>query len=339
MASTNHADHLVWQQTMVDGRVASYGTAGEGLPVLFVHGWALGQHTYKRALKRLVNLGCQVFAPALPGFGGTADLPARQMSFVGYAAWVAKFLDAVGVTEPVFVVGHSFGGGVAIKLAHDHPGRVRYLVLINSVGGSTWSSDGKRVRSMAERPLWDWGIHFPEDLLTLRQITRVLPVILEDAIPNVIHNPLGLWNAGNLARRADLTAELEELKRRHMPVVVLWGDKDKIIPRASFDALCAAIGSQGEVVPGRHSWLLADPDAFGEVMTNSVAVAQLARQLEEEKSEAESEGLGRRLTRRISRTLGRESEPDPSGEESAIDGKAGSSDAQVTPAAGDAGRV
>jgi hypothetical protein len=177
-------------------------------------------------------------------------------------------------------------------------------------------------------------------LLTLRQITRVLPVILEDAIPNVMHNPLGLWKAGNLARRADLTAELEELKRRNMPVVVLWGDKDKIIPRASFDALCAAIGSQGEVVPGRHSWLLADPDAFGEVMTNSVAVAQLARQLEEEKSQAESEGLGKRLTRRISRTVGRDAaEPDPSGGESAVDRKAGSSDAQISPAAGDSGRV
>src|ERR1700688_4955798 len=149
---------------MVQGRVALYGTAGQGLPVLFLHGWGLGQHAYKRALKRLVHLGCQVFAPALPGFGGTADLPARDLSFAGYASWVAEFLEAVGVDEPVFAVGHSFGGGVAIKLAHDYPDKVRYLVLVNSVGGSTWSSAGSRVRSMAERPLWDCGIHFQEDL-------------------------------------------------------------------------------------------------------------------------------------------------------------------------------
>jgi pimeloyl-ACP methyl ester carboxylesterase len=345
-ADHDRADHLVWQRTVVDGRVALYGTAGEGLPVLFLHGWALGQHTYKRALKRLVHLGCQVFAPALPGFGGTADLPARQMSFVGYAAWVAKFLDAVGIDEPVFAVGHSFGGGVAIKLSHDYPGRVRYLVLVNSVGGSTWSSDSKRIRSMAERPLWDWGIHFSEDIFPLRQISRVLPVILEDAVPNIIRNPLGLWKAGNLARRADLTAELEELKRRNLPVVVLWGDKDSVIPRASFDALCTAIGSQGEVVPGRHSWLLADPDAFGEVMTNSVAVAKLARQLEEERATADAEGLGRRLTRRITRTLGLE----PADQTGDVDGsaaggssdpgrEAGTADTEVTPASGDAGRV
>jgi pimeloyl-ACP methyl ester carboxylesterase len=293
-------DHLVWRRTVVDGRTAHFGMAGEGLPVLFLHGWALGQHAYKRALKRLVQLGCRVYAPALPGFGGTPDLPGDQLNFGGYATWAAEFLDAVGVTEPVFVVGHSFGGGVAIKLAHDFPGMVRYLVLINSVGGSTWSSGGSRVRSMAERPLWDWGLHFPSDILSLRELTRVLPVILEDAVPNAVRNPVALWRVANLARRADLTAELEELKRRHVPVVVLWGDKDTIIPRASFDALCAAIGSEGEVVAGKHSWLLADPDAFGEVITNSVAVAQLARQLEEEQREKEAAaGVGRLLRRRL----------------------------------------
>ena len=135
---------------------------------------------------------------------------------------------------------------------------------------------------MAQRPLWDWGIHFPQDLLPVRQFTRVLPVVLEDALPNVLRNPRAMWKVANLARRADLTEELEELKRRKLPVVVLWGEGDRIIPKASFDALCAAIGSDGEVVTGNHSWLLADPDAFGEVMTNVVEVAKLARSLEED---------------------------------------------------------
>ena len=279
-AAPRREDHLVWKRTMVDGRSALYGVAGAGLPVVFLHGWGLGQHAYKRALKRLVRLGCQVFAPALPGFGGTADLPGDQFSLEGYARWVDRFLATVGVTEPVFLIGHSFGGGVSIQLAHDHSDRVRYLVLVNSVGGSAWTSKGNVVRSMAQRPLWDWGLHFPSDLLPVRQVTRVLPVVLEDALPNLLRNPRAMWKVANLARRADLTDELEELKRRKLPVVVLWGESDRIIPKASFDALCAAIGSEGEVVAGNHSWLLADPDAFGEVMTNVVEVAKLARSLE-----------------------------------------------------------
>jgi pimeloyl-ACP methyl ester carboxylesterase len=278
--ATDGDEHLVWQRTVVRGRPAQYGVAGAGLPMLFLHGWGLGQHTYKRALKRLVQLGCRVYAPAMPGFGGSADLPLDEISIDGYAAWANDFMEAVGIAEPAFVVGHSFGGGVAIQLAHDFPDRVRYLVLINSVGGSTWSSAGSVVRSMAERPLWDWGLHFQRDILPFPQLTRVLPVILEDALPNAIRNPKAMWRVANLARNADLTPELEELKRRHLPVVVLWGDKDKIIPRASFDALCTALGSQGEVVAGNHSWLLADPDAFGEVMTNVMEVARLAHAME-----------------------------------------------------------
>jgi pimeloyl-ACP methyl ester carboxylesterase len=276
-------DHLVWKRTVVDGRAALYGEAGEGLPVVFLHGWGLGQHSYKRALKRLVQLGCRVFAPALPGFGGTADLPKAAFSLEGYAAWVEQFLHAVEVDEPVFLMGHSFGGGVAIQFAHDHAKRVRTLVLVNSVGGSTWRAGESTIRSMAQRPLWDWGLHFPRDILPLPQLTRVLPVVLEDALPNLLRNPWNLWRVGNLARQADLTEELEELKRRRVPVVVLWGEDDRIIPKASFDALCAAIGAQGEVVAGNHSWLLADPDAFGEVITNVLEVAKLARTMESEK--------------------------------------------------------
>src|SRR5436190_21359514 len=119
MASDDLGEHLVWRKAPVSGRQALYGVAGEGLPVVFLHGWALGQHAYKRALKRLVRLGCQVYAPALPGFGGSAPLPPERCNLAGYAAWLDAFLAEVGVDEPVVAVGHSFGGGVATKLAHD----------------------------------------------------------------------------------------------------------------------------------------------------------------------------------------------------------------------------
>ena len=299
MASARRPDHLVWERTTVSGRPALYGVAGDGLPVLFLHGWGLGQHSYKRALSRIVRMGTRVYAPALPGFGGTADVAGADFSLVGYAEWADAFCEAVELTEPAFVVGHSFGGGVAIQFAHDFPARVRSLVLVNSIGGSAWARSGSTVRSMAERPLWDWGIHFPSDVLPIPQVTKVLPVILEDALPNVLRNPRGLWRVANLARRADLTEQLEELKRRRLPVVVLWGEKDRIIPRESFTAMCAAVGAEGEVVAGNHSWLLADPDSFGEVMTNAIEVARVARSMERlEETVGRRRGFLRRLTSR-----------------------------------------
>ncbi len=270
------AYHLVWRRTIVAGRPTVYGEAGQGLPVVFLHGWGLGQHSYKRALKRLVRLGCRVVAPALPGFGGSADLSGPDLSFGGYARWVDRFLGAIGLEEPAFVVGHSFGGGVATQVAHDYPGRVRCLVLVNSLGGPVWAVREARVRLLAERPWWEWGARLPLDLVGVRPLLKALPAVLEDLVPNVVHNPLGIWRVASLARKADLTAELERLKQRRLPVVAVWASQDRVVPRASFDALCAAIGADGEVVEGSHSWLLADPDHFGQVMTNVIEVARLA---------------------------------------------------------------
>lgn len=276
MSTALTADHLVWESTVVNGRRVKYGVAGDGLPVLFLHGWGLGSHSYKRALKRLVQQGCRVYAPALPGFGGSSKLQDR-CDVAGYAAWADSFLDAVGVDEPVLAVGHSFGGAVAAKLAHDFPTRVGYLVLIDSVGGATWRLAGDKVRSMAERPLWDWAVNFPRDILFTRAAVPIVSAILEDAVPNLVVNPLGVWQVAGVARRADLTADLHDLAERRLPVLVLWADGDVIVPRASFQAICDAVGCPGEVVPGRHSWLLADPDSFGQVMAKPVDAANAAR--------------------------------------------------------------
>ncbi len=264
---------LTWKRVDVDGRTALYGEAGNGPPVLFIHGWGLDHKAYKRALSRMVGAGVRVVAPALPGFGGTASLPGRQSDLASLGHWLEAFLDVVDVHEPVMVVGHSLGGGVAIQFAHDHPERTRSLVLVNSIGGSAWTHHGSTLRSMAERPLWDWGIHLPADVFPIRQARRVLPVIVSEGLPNLIRDPLAMWRAAGVARRADLTPELDELRRRRLPVVVLWGRHDRLITEDSFATMCSALGGPHTVtVDGSHSWLIYDPDAFGEVMTNVFAM-------------------------------------------------------------------
>jgi pimeloyl-ACP methyl ester carboxylesterase len=280
------------KRTWVHGRPAGYSTAGHGLPVLLLHGWALAQHTYRDVVERLAADGVRVIAPSLPGFGGTGDLPGADFSLNGYADWVAGLLDALEIEEPVVVVGHSFGGGVAIRFAHDHPARVRSLVLVNSVGGSSWRS-GNKMRSITERPLWDWGLHFPADVWPIRQATRVLPVIAEDLLPNLIRHPRAMVKVANLARRADLRSELEVLRDGGKPITIIWATRDGIIPRESFEALCVASGVEGTVVEGSHSWLLADPDQFGEVITNDMRIAKAARELEAAAPAERRKGLRR----------------------------------------------
>lgn len=283
---------VVNQRTWVQGKPAAYSVAGTGMPVVLLHGWALAQHTYRKVIEEIADQGCMVIAPSMPGFGGSGDLRGDAFSISGYAKWVADLLDVLEIKEPAVLVGHSFGGGVAIKLAHDMPKRVRSLVLVNSIGGSAWRN-GRTLRSIGERPLWDWGLHFPSDVWPVRQATRVLPVVFEDLVPNLVRNPRAIVRVANLARRADLRVELEGLRDRGLPITILWGTRDGIIPRESFEALCVASGVEGTVVEGSHSWLLADPQHFGEVITNDVRVAQAARDLERGLEHTKQRGLRR----------------------------------------------
>lgn len=268
--SHDESNALEWHQVKVDGRTVVYGTGGNGPPVLFLHGWALGSRAYRRALRRLTTRGCTVYAPAMPGFGGSDTLPRALMSIEGYGDWAARFLDAVGVTAPVLAVGHSFGGGVTVALGHRHPDRVRYLVLLNAVGGATW--DGRRGRSLADRPLFDWAAGFVREFLPLGQGLDTISAVAQDVVGNVLRNPLVLVRAGELAAKADLTAELIELRAAQIPVLALTSERDQVIPSAAFDALCESVGAEGHVVSGGHAWILAEPDSFAEVVENIVEV-------------------------------------------------------------------
>jgi hypothetical protein len=60
-----------------------------------------------------------------------------------------------------------------------------------------------------------------------------------------------------------------------LPITILWGDQDRVLPESAFAALCEASGNNGDVVDGRHSWLIADPEGFGEIITNSLSVHSL----------------------------------------------------------------
>jgi len=246
----------------VEGRTALYATVGEGPAVVLVHGWALGERSFRTAAQHLAELGCRVLVPALPGFGQTAGLPNRSFSLQGYGTWLLGFLDAVGATESAVVVGHSFGGAVAISFAHDHPGRVRHLILVNAVGAA----------GGADRPLVHWALGFPAELFPLTTFGRFLPAVLADAVPNLVRNPAGAARVALLARKADLTAEVAELARRGEPVTVIYGDQDRIVPEAASIALCAALGVTGRRVRGNHSWLISHPRAFAEAVAEAAGL-------------------------------------------------------------------
>ena len=174
------------------------------------------------------------------------------------------------MTDPMVVLGHSFGGGVATKFVHDHPDRARYLVVVNSVGdprvfvGNLLS----RMGDLNPKHVLD-----PMIQLVLPNSTgataRLIPRIF---VGNVMRDPLAMADAARVAMTADLSAEMATLAERGLPTLVLWSDGDGVIPMSAFDTFCSTFGSDGQVVTGGHSWLLARPDVFGQVLENVVQI-------------------------------------------------------------------
>ncbi len=266
-----HVDQMVTHRVDVDGRPAVYASGGRGLPVLFLHGWGLDHRAYQRSLRRLTARGCRVIAPSLPGFGGTAALPTEQRTLTGYADWVADFVSAIGVTDPMVVLGHSMGGGVATKFAHDHGEMARYLVVLNSVGDPSAIVGNLLNRVFDVRALVD-----PMVQLTLPNsagaTARLIPRVFFE---NILRDPGAMMAAARVAMAADLGDEMSALAARGLPTLVLWSDHDGVIPLSAFDTFCSTFRADGQVVAGGHSWLLASPDVFGQVLDNIVHVQAL----------------------------------------------------------------
>lgn len=269
---TTGEDQLQWQRISLPSGSAQYAMAGTGRPVLFLHGWGLGCRVYEPALRLLASAHTRVYAPSLPGFGGTAPLPSGAMGLAGYARWVAEFIEAAEIDTPLTVIGHSFGGGVAIQLAHDAPELVSRLVLVNAIGGSAWRDGRGEVRPMRERPLWHWGLQLRAEVRPERGVITVVPRIVREALPNLVRNPGGVWRVANVARVADLAIELAALRKRELPVTVAWSDGDTIIPYVSYAALLASLGHPPSVVvSGGHGWLIDNARLFGDVITRVLA--------------------------------------------------------------------
>lgn len=264
-------DRLRWHRTTIGGRAVMYGDAGDGPPVVFLHGWGLSARSYAQALPLIAATGSRVIAPALPGFG-RSDALEGEYTFEKLVAWLIELLDTLDLRDPVAFIGHSFGGAVATATAWEHPDRVRSLVLVNSIGGSVWKTGRRGERLLADRPFWDWGLRLPGEFGG-RDYRKVLPVVVRDLVGNALSNPRALRRAADLARNADLRDELAALAERGLPVSILWGSEDNVVPEATFLAMCDAAGAPGDIIENAgHSWLLADPEGFGELVTNSLAV-------------------------------------------------------------------
>ena len=127
----------------VRGVGTNYLEAGEGPPLLLVHGSGPGVTAYANWRLNIGDLArhFRVLAPDMAGFGFSDKPTAAGYSLAGWVDQLVGFLDALGI-ERASLVGNSFGGGLGIRMAVEHPGRLDRLVLMGSVGVSFPITEG-----------------------------------------------------------------------------------------------------------------------------------------------------------------------------------------------------
>lgn len=103
--------------------------SGEGRPLLLLHGASGSAASW--GLTEAAWAGQEVWLPDLPGRGGSPGAPLARAEAV--ADWLAGLIQAAGLQRPL-LVGHSFGGAVALQVALQHPGAVGGLALVASGG-------------------------------------------------------------------------------------------------------------------------------------------------------------------------------------------------------------
>ena len=253
-----------WRTVDVDGAAMRVMEAGSGDPMLFLHGWGLSPRTYAAGVTRLTKAGIKVIAPCLPGFGGSDGPALRHVDFQAYAERVGRLLDVLGIDQPVFVAGHSFGGGVALQLATHRPERVRSLTLINTVGGAPGHRVGLVDASWLRWMLGTLGELSPHDLI------RSAPAMLRAFVPNVLRKPITMVLTAKLALTADLSDEAANLVAGGLPVLFIWGDDDRLILPGPLKGVVGNLPT--EVVHGKHGWLLSQPEEFSALMRNALVV-------------------------------------------------------------------
>lgn len=277
-------DQMRLKHLTLHGHQVGYRMAGEGPALVLLHGIVGSSTTWREVMPTLADR-FTVIAPDLMGHGGSAK-PRGDYSLGAFASGVRDLLIALGVERATFV-GHSLGGGVAMQLAYQFPERCERLVLVASGGLGKDVNIALRAASLPGSELV-----LP---LALRPEVRQVLEFFGEAFARVGIRPgvtgkevwrsySGLTEARGLMafihtvrsvidiRGQRVTARDRLYLAQRVPTLIVWGDRDRIIPVAHAHTAHDLIpGSHLRVIPGAGHFLpFEHPTEFLDALTTFV---------------------------------------------------------------------
>ena len=232
------------EEIVIHGHCVSYRQAGEGSPIVLLHGITGSSRTWEDVMPRLAERHT-VIAPDLLGHGESAK-PRGDYSLGAYASGVRDLLIALGI-EKATVVGHSLGGGVAMQFAYQFPERVDRLVLVSSGGlgeevhlllrAATLPAAEYVLPLLCAQPLRDAGAGVARVLgrvglrpgSDLEEMARGFASLGDlEARQAFIHTVRGIMDIGGQR----VSARDRLYLAASVPTLLIWGERDRMIPVA-----------------------------------------------------------------------------------------------------------
>jgi len=279
-------DEVPLQFVELHGRRLGYRRLGSGPVLLLVHGITNSSASWRPVMRLLADAGHTVLAPDLPGHG-SSERHRGDHSLGAHASILRDLLQVLDLPR-VTVVGHSLGGGVAMVFSYQFPERVERLALVDS-GGL-----GREVSLLIR------AATLPGAEAVIRAATTPAVLRAVGAVGGTLGR-VGLRPGADLAEIAGGVASLGDAERRaafvrtarsiasargqrvsaadrlylaaEVPVLLVWGDEDPVIPIAhAHEAHAALPGSRLEVFPGAgHFPMLDDPHRFATLVSDWMA--------------------------------------------------------------------
>jgi len=237
-----------------------YRIAGEGQPfdsaqdrpILILHGWGSSVERWAKVQDMLATKGFQVIVLDLPGFGKT-PAPGAVWGVQEYAQFVNEFAENLGLQKFV-LVGHSFGGQIAVQFAATHPEKTEKLVLV--AAAAIRHEPGKKAKVLAAiAGVTPKPVKKVVSSAFMRSDYARAQGIMKDIMKKVIQQ--------------DLTLEFGKI---FVPALIVWGDKDTSTPVQDAHVIQKLIpNAKLEILPGvGHRVNFEAPEKLADSIANFV---------------------------------------------------------------------
>lgn len=227
----------------IDGRSIHYVQAGQGDPVVLIHGWNGSTFDVRYIIPELAQR-YRVVAIDLLGYGYSARPADGDYSVAGQGELVARMMDRLGIDRAA-VLGHSMGGAIAMWLALHCPERVERLILVDSA----------TVKEMFRGRTWGLALR---PLLPLLAPLLLRKGVIRRGLRSAVHDPARATpetlegHLRPLRMKGHLRAQAKQLSDRRkdvpfdagqirQPTLILWGDHDRWVKLSAGEDLARTI--------------------------------------------------------------------------------------------------